>query len=65
LYKRALSGEIKHLTGISDPYEPPLTPELYLNSAEQSPEEELTVLLARLKELGLLCGKPALKGKGA
>jgi len=65
LYKRALSGEIKNVTGISDPYEPPVTPELYLNSAEQSPEEELTVLLARLKELGLLCGKPALKGKGA
>src|SRR5581483_4432000 len=32
LYKRALAGEIEHFTGISDPYEPPLAPELTIHS---------------------------------
>ena len=54
LYKRALSGELKQVTGISDPYEPPMNPELHLNSAEKSPEEALAILLERLMQLGLL-----------
>src|SRR6201997_2844277 len=32
LYKKALAGEIKNFTGVSDPYEEPLKPELILNS---------------------------------
>ena len=32
LYKKALAGEIKNFTGVSDPYEAPLNPELTLNS---------------------------------
>ena len=42
LYQKALSGEIAHFTGISDPYEPPLTPELAIDSSTESPEESAT-----------------------
>jgi len=45
LYKKARAGEIKNFTGIDDPYEAPLKPELVLNSHEQSLEEEVAVLL--------------------
>jgi adenylyl-sulfate kinase len=51
LYKQALSGEIPHFTGISDPYEPPLEPEATIHSGTETPEESLdriwTVLEAR------------------
>src|SRR5712672_1431700 len=32
LYARALAGTLKNLTGVSDPYEPPLTPEIIIHS---------------------------------
>jgi adenylylsulfate kinase len=32
LYKKALAGEIRHFTGVSDPYEPPLAPELAIRT---------------------------------
>src|SRR6266511_1017973 len=38
LYKKALAGEIPHFTGISDPYEPPLHPEVTVNSSAESAE---------------------------
>ena len=34
LYKKALRGEIKHFTGVSDPYEPPENPDLTLDTIE-------------------------------
>jgi len=40
LYKRALRGEIKNMTGIDDPYEPPPNPEIVINT-ENNPIEEL------------------------
>jgi len=39
MYRRALAGEIRQFTGISDPYEPPLAPELTLRTMEHSVEE--------------------------
>lgn len=35
LYQKAIDGEIQHFTGISDPYEPPLTPEITVHSSEE------------------------------
>ena len=32
LYRRALAGEVKHMTGLDDPYEPPLSPELTIDT---------------------------------
>ncbi len=33
LYKKALAGELKHFTGVDDPYEPPASPELSLDTS--------------------------------
>lgn len=43
LYKKARAGEIKHFTGISDPYEPPLSPELVIAGGDdRTPAEQAT-----------------------
>jgi adenylylsulfate kinase len=39
LYKKARAGEIKGFTGIDDPYEAPLAPELTLLAGEKTPED--------------------------
>jgi adenylylsulfate kinase len=39
LYKKARAGEIKGFTGIDDPYEPPLHPELILAGGEETPHQ--------------------------
>jgi adenylyl-sulfate kinase len=54
LYKKALAGEIENFTGISDPYEPPPEPEITVNSATQTVEESIQIILKRLEELGYL-----------
>lgn len=54
LYKRALAGEIPHFTGIGDPYEPPLSPEVTLHTDRESKEESLAKLLAKLEALGFI-----------
>lgn len=45
LYKKARSGAIKDFTGVGSPYEPPLNPELILNTDRETEEESLTALL--------------------
>ncbi len=52
LYKKARSGELKGFTGIDDPYEPPLKPELVLDSATKSAETLADEVLAYLKSTG-------------
>jgi adenylyl-sulfate kinase len=54
LYKRALAGEIPHFTGISDPYEAPLSPEVTVNSSEETPEQSVEKIWATLERLGLV-----------
>lgn len=54
LYAKALAGEIKEFTGVSDPYEPPTTPELVLETEGRSPEESAQAVVARLEQLGLV-----------
>lgn len=54
LYKKARAGEIKNFTGIDDPYEAPLNPEVVLNSHQMSLQEEVDVLIKLLEERGLL-----------
>jgi adenylylsulfate kinase len=48
LYKKALSGEIKDLTGLQDPYEEPENPEVIVNTEEQTLEECVNVILNRV-----------------
>ena len=45
LYKKARCGEITSFTGIDDPYEPPLHPEITINTAEETVEESLAKLI--------------------
>jgi adenylyl-sulfate kinase len=52
LYARAQRGEIEQFTGISDPYEEPLRPEVTVETHRQSPEESLRAILAYLEETG-------------
>jgi adenylyl-sulfate kinase len=52
LYKKALAGEIKGFTGVDDPYEPPLKPELTIETEAESPEECVARILRGLERLG-------------
>jgi adenylylsulfate kinase len=54
LYAKALSGEITGFTGVSDPYEPPQSPEIYIDTMSQSPDESLTAILETLEEIGYI-----------
>src|SRR5690606_14494005 len=56
LYKKARAGEIKNFTGIDDPYEAPLAPELQLRSDQMSLDEEVEAILAEMERRGLLRG---------
>ena len=54
LYKKALAGEIKGFTGIDDPYEEPLNPELVVHTDQESEQESIGNILGTLERLGLL-----------
>jgi bifunctional enzyme CysN/CysC len=48
LYKKARSGQLLNMTGISSPYEVPLSPQVILDGANSSVEESVGLLLRRL-----------------
>ena len=54
LYEKAFKGEIKEFTGVSDPYEPPLNPELTLDTEHQSVEDSAARILGLLEERQLI-----------
>jgi adenylylsulfate kinase len=54
LYAKARAGEIKGFTGIDDPYEPPLEPEVVCNTAEETVEESARKVIDKLIELKYL-----------
>jgi adenylylsulfate kinase len=54
LYARARSGEIKEFTGISDPYEAPLNPEIICQTEGQTIEASCNQVLSSLEQLGYL-----------
>ena len=54
LYKRARAGEIPEFTGISSPYEPPLKPELSVNTEQDSLEECVAQMIMFLEERGII-----------
>jgi len=51
LYKKALAGEIKSFTGVSDPYEEPVNPELIFDSSTETIDQSMGKLIRRLEEL--------------
>lgn len=54
LYKKALAGEIKNFTGVSDPYEVPENPEVRIDSGKQTPEESAAAVWDHLVGRGIL-----------
>ncbi|WP_440054844.1 adenylyl-sulfate kinase [Pseudoalteromonas sp. T1lg65] len=54
LYKKARAGEIKHFTGIDSAYEPPINPEICLNTSEQSLDDSVQQLLQYLKSKNII-----------
>jgi adenylylsulfate kinase-like enzyme len=53
LYKKALAGEIKEFTGVSDPYEEPLDPEVIVETDRESIEESANKIIGLLESRGL------------
>src|SRR5919198_547038 len=51
LYKKALAGEIKNFTGVSDPYEPPLQPEVTIDSSKEAVADSVDKIVGTLKRL--------------
>ena len=54
LYEKAFSGEIKEFTGVSDPYEEPVNPELRIDTEAHEPDESAQIVVEKLAELGLV-----------
>ncbi len=57
MYKKALAGQLPQFTGVSDPYEEPLNPELVLFTHQETPEESARKVLERLMKSGYLLGE--------
>ncbi len=56
LYQKARAGLIPNFTGVSDPYEPPLAPEIVIRTAACTPEQAAAQILAELARRGKLSG---------
>ena len=54
MYAKARRGEIKEFTGIDDPYEPPVNPDLRLATTECAPEDNARRVMALLRERGFI-----------
>lgn len=54
LYKKALAGNLPHFTGVSDPYEEPLHPEILVETDKETPEASVAKILGVIEKLGYL-----------
>jgi adenylyl-sulfate kinase len=59
MYRRAFTGEIAHFTGVSDPYEEPLHPDLILHTNKETPEESARKAIDLLVTKGYVNNSPA------
>lgn len=57
MYQKALMGEIQNFTGISDPYEEPLNPEVTVETDKETVAVSLVKVVAKLEELGYNLGR--------
>ncbi|MFN0112216.1 MAG: adenylyl-sulfate kinase [Blastocatellia bacterium] len=62
LYKKAIAGEIKQFTGVSDPYEEPLNPEVLVSSDNETVAQSAATIIAKLEALGLVAPLAAKAG---
>jgi adenylylsulfate kinase-like enzyme len=54
MYAKARRGEIKGFTGIDDPYEAPVSPEIIINTVKHSPEQCAQQIIAYLDQRGFI-----------
>lgn len=54
MYRKALAGQLAQFTGISDPYEPPISPELTVQTDRETPQESVEHILDALDRSGHL-----------
>lgn len=54
MYQKAIRGEIKEFTGVSDPYEEPLNAEIVLETGKETLEQSVLKVVTKLGELGYL-----------
>ena len=54
LYAKARAGEVKNMTGVADPYEPPVNPEVVVETSKETVKESTDKIIAKLEELGYL-----------
>ncbi len=59
LYAKAFAGEIKEFTGVPDPYEEPVSPELTVRTEDEEPESSARRVIERLEQLGLVEARAA------
>jgi adenylylsulfate kinase len=62
LYKKAMAGEIKNFTGVSDPYEPPENAEVVVATDKESPEQSVQKVIGKLEEMGYLEAEKTISG---
>jgi sulfate adenylyltransferase len=63
LYMRARRGEIANFTGIDDPYEAPLHPEIRLDTLDHSPEANVDLILEFLEKKNVIPAEPSQRRK--
>jgi adenylylsulfate kinase-like enzyme len=63
MYALAREGTLKNFTGIDDPYEPPLKPEIRIGTVGRTAEENAGMILSRLAELGFISPSPEQDGQ--
>ena len=63
LYKKALAGEIKNFTGVSDPYEEPLHAEVVVNTGSEDTGFSVAKILTKLEELNYIPRSSAGEGE--
>ena len=51
MYKKAIAGKIKNFTGVDDPYEEPRSPDLVIDSENETVDESVSKVLKKLKDL--------------
>jgi adenylyl-sulfate kinase len=54
LYAKALKGELQNFTGVSDPYEPPLSADVTVHSDRESVDQSLSTIVGWLERQGLI-----------
>ena len=54
MYKKALAGEIQNFTGVSDPYEEPLDPEIVVDTDKETVEESAQKVIDQLESMGYI-----------